>query len=78
VKEEPGMGMIPGPRQIGDGDGSGPPIIPGKSGTGMGVDPRSPASRRGIGGPSPIPGKSGMGMGMGIGDSVPSVDHLGL
>ncbi len=49
------MGMIPDPRQIGDGDGSGPPI-PGEPG---------------IGGPSPIPGKSGMGMGMGIGGSVP-------
>jgi hypothetical protein len=37
---EPGMmGMIPDPRQIGDGDGSGPPI-PGESGMGMGVDPR--------------------------------------
>ncbi len=36
---EPGMGMIPDPRQIGDGDGDGPPI-PGKSGIGDGDDPR--------------------------------------
>jgi hypothetical protein len=33
------MGMIPDPRQIGDGDGDGPPI-PGKSGIGDGDDPR--------------------------------------
>ncbi len=39
--------------------------IPGKSGMGMGMDPRSP-----------IPGKSGMGMGMGIGGSVPCLGDL--
>jgi hypothetical protein len=33
---EPGMGMIPDPRQIGDGGEDGPPI-PGKSGMGMGM-----------------------------------------
>jgi hypothetical protein len=43
------MGMIPDPRQIGDGDG---------------VDPPSPANRDGDGDGPPIPGKSGMGMGM--------------
>jgi len=32
---EPGMGMIPDPRQIGDGDGDGPPI-PGKRDGGRG------------------------------------------
>ncbi len=44
---EPGMGMIPDPRQIGDGDGDSAPgwTIPGKSGMGMGMDPRSPANR---------------------------------
>ena len=54
---EPGMGMIPDPRQIGDGGGDGPPI-PGKSGMAVGtrMDPRSPANR-------------GSGMGM-IPDSV--------
>jgi hypothetical protein len=31
--------MIPDPRQIGDGDASGPPI-PGESGMGVGMDPR--------------------------------------
>ncbi len=40
---EPGMGMIPDPRQIGNGGGDGPPI-PGKSRMGMGMDPRSPAN----------------------------------
>jgi hypothetical protein len=50
-----GVDPRPDPRQIGDGDGGGPPI-PGKSG---------------VGPPPPIPGKSGMGMGMGIGGSVP-------
>ena len=41
---EPGMGMIPDSRQIGDGGGGGPPI-PGKSGMAVGMDPRSPANR---------------------------------
>jgi hypothetical protein len=41
---EPGMGMIPDPRQIGEGGGDGPPS-PGKSGMAVGMDPRSPANR---------------------------------
>ncbi len=42
------QGMIPDPRQIGDGDGSGlGPPIPGEPG----IEP-------GIGGPPPIPGKA--------------------
>ena len=41
---EPGMGMIPDPRQIGDGDGDGP-LIPGKLGIGGGDDPRDPQAR---------------------------------
>ena len=36
--------MIPDPRQIGDGDGDGPPI-PGKLGIGGGDDPRDPQAR---------------------------------
>jgi hypothetical protein len=36
-----GRGWTPDPRQIGDGDGDGPPIrVPGKSGIGDGDDPR--------------------------------------
>jgi hypothetical protein len=74
------MGMIPDPRQIGGGGGGGPPI-PGKSGIimiskGMGVDPRSPANRRGW---DPHPGSPAnrgwpvtrRGTGMGVGGSVP-------
>jgi hypothetical protein len=38
---ESGMGMIPDPRQIGDGDGSGPPILANRGwGWGWTPDPR--------------------------------------
>ncbi len=43
----------------------------GKSGVGVGVDPRSPANRGWDPHPPAIPGKSGMGVGVGIGGSVP-------
>ncbi len=63
---EPGMGMIPDPRQIGDGDGSGRPI-PGESGMGMpvGVDPRSSANRGWGWGWTPDPRRIGDGGGDG-------------
>ncbi len=57
---EPGMGMIPDPRQSGGGGGGGPPI-PGKSGMGMAPPGWTPDSAR-VGSPANLNRGSGMGV----------------
>jgi hypothetical protein len=69
--QAPGTQLDPRFWQIGGGGGGGPPI-PGKSGVGVGLDPRSPANRGWNGSTPPSPANRGWGRGWGSGVPCPA------